>query len=107
MEEIIKRLIQFRDERNWEQFHTPDHLANSIVIEAAELLENFQWMGFVEPDMENIKDELADIMAYCLMMMDHYHLDFNEIMNRKIDKNELKYPKDLAYGKADKYTKLK
>jgi len=105
MKEVVNRLIKFRDDRNWKQFHTPNNLAKSIAIESSELLINFQFDN-VYFDMENVKDELADIMAYCLMLSDHYGFDIKEIMNDKIDKNEKKYPINKAYGKANKYDKL-
>lgn len=105
MEEIIKRLQKFRDERNWEQFHTPDNLAKSIVIEASELLINYQYDDTYF-NLDNVKDELADVMAYCLMLCEHYQFDVMQIMNDKIDKNEKKYPVDKFYGKSDKYNKV-
>ena len=105
MEKVVKRLIKFRDDRNWKQFHTPNNLAKSIAIESSELLINYQFDN-VYFDLENVKDELADIMAYCLMLNDHYGFDIEQIMNDKIDKNELKYPISKAYGKANKYNKL-
>ncbi len=105
MDEIIKRLIKFRDDRNWKQFHTPENLAKSIAIEASELLINYQY-GDTYFDLENVKDELADVMAYCLMLSEHYGFDIEKIMNEKIDKNEEKYPVSKAYGKANKYNKL-
>ena len=105
MEDIIKRLRKFRDERNWAQFHTPGNIAKSIVLESAELLENYQW-DHVEPNIDNVKDELADIFTYCLMLSDHYGFDLKTILNKKIDKNEKKYPSSKAYGKSDKYNKL-
>ncbi len=105
MDEIIKRLIKFRDDRNWKQFHTPENLAKSIAIEASELLINYQY-GDTYFDLENVKDELADVMAYCLMLSEHYGFDIEKIMNEKIDKNEEKYPVNKAYGKANKYNKL-
>jgi len=104
MKEVIKRLIKFRDDRNWAQFHNPDNLAKSIVIEASELLINYQYDD-VYFDLENVKDELADVLAYCLMLSEHYNFDIEEIMNDKITKNELKYPIDKSYGNADKYNK--
>ena len=104
MKDIIKRLIRFRDERNWSQFHTPKNLAKSIIIEAAELLENFQFAD--QEDVKNIKDELADIMGYCLLMSEHYGFDIETIINDKIDQNEKKYPIDKAYNTAKKYNKL-
>ena len=105
MDAIIKRLRKFAKDRDWEKFHTPDNLAKSIAIEASELLENFQWEDLT-PEKDNIKDELADIMSYCLMMVDHYGFDLETILNEKIDKNEKKYPVGKAYGNAKKYDKL-
>ncbi len=105
MEDIIKALKQFRDERNWSQFHSPDNIAKSIVLESAELLENYQWES-VEPDIDNVKDELADIVGYCLLLCDHYGFDLKTILKEKMEKNKKKYPVDKAYGKADKYHKL-
>ena len=104
MKDIIDKLIKFRDDRNWKQFHTPENIAKSIVLEAAELLENFQWKND-SVDIENIKDELADIMTYCLYMCETYELDIKTIINEKMTKNEKKYPVDKAFGKADKYNK--
>ena len=105
MKDIINRLTKFRDDRNWKQFHTPENLAKSIVLEAAELLENYQW-NKEELDINNVKEEIADIVGYCLLLCDHYGFDLNTIMNNKIDINEKKYPIDKAYGKSDKYNKL-
>lgn len=104
MEKLIERIRKFRDDRDWSQFHSPDNLAKSIVIEAAELLENFQWNG--EYDEMNVKEELADVMNYCLLLADRLDLDIVEIMHDKIDKNEKKYPVSKAKGKSDKYTEL-
>lgn len=104
MEKLIERIRKFRDDRDWSQFHSPDNLAKSIVIEAAELLENFQWNG--EYDEMNVKEELADVMNYCLLLADRLDLDIVEIMHDKIDKNEKKYPVSKARGKSDKYTEL-
>ncbi len=105
MKDIIDRLIKFRDDRNWEQFHTPENLAKSISIEASELLINYQY-GDTYFDVENVKEEIADVMAYCLLLSEHYGFDIKTIMNEKISKNAEKYPIGKAYGKADKYNKL-
>lgn len=105
MQGIIDKLKQFRDERNWNQFHTPENLAKSVVLESAELLENFQW-EHVREDRENIKDEIADIVGYCLLLCDHYGFDLETILKEKIEKNEKKYPVDKAYGSARKYYDL-
>lgn len=106
MQDIIERLRKFRDDRDWKQFHTPENLAKSIIIEASELLENYQW-GEGELDIVNVQEEVADIMAYCFMLCDNYGFDIKEIMNSKIDKNEKKYPIDKSFGKSHKYNKLK
>jgi len=105
MDEIIKRLLKFRDDRNWKQFHTPENLSKSIAIESSELLINYQY-GDTYFDLVNVKEEIADIVSYCLLLSEHYGFDIKSIMNEKIDKNEIKYPIDKAYGKADKYNKL-
>lgn len=105
MDAIIKELINFRDERNWKQFHEPKNLAKSIMIEAAELLENYQWENQKE-ELDNVKDELADIMSYCLLLCEEYNFDVKDIMMDKIKKNKKKYPVNKAYGKALKYNKL-
>lgn len=105
MKKIIKRLTKFRGDRNWKQFHTPENLAKSVSLEAAELLENFQWSSGKE-DITNIKEEIADVVSYCLLLCEHYGFDLETILNEKIDLNEIKYPIDKAYGKSDKYNKL-
>ncbi len=105
MDDVIKRLIKFRDDRNWKQFHTPNNLAKSIAIESSELLINYQFDNYYF-DEENVKDELADIMAYCLMLSEHYGFDIEKIMNDKIDKNEKKYPVGKSFGKSNKYNNL-
>lgn len=104
MEELIKRIKKFRDDRDWEQFHSPENLAKSIVIEAAELLENFQWNS--DYDEDNVKEELADVMNYCLLLADRLNIDVIENMHKKIDKNEKKYPVHKAKGTSKKYTEL-
>lgn len=105
MKEIIDRLIKFRDDRDWKQFHTPENLAKSVVLEAAELLENFQW-NKIDVDVKNIREEIADIVGYCLLLCEHYNFDITDVLNEKIDLNEKKYPVDKAFGRSDKYNKL-
>lgn len=105
MKDLIKELIKFRDERNWEQFHTPENIAKSIVLEASELLENFQW-GSNNVNVDNIKEELADVITYCLYMCEKYDFDVKEIVLEKIKKNERKYPVYKSFGKSTKYDKL-
>ena len=108
-EETVKRLLKFRDDRDWRQFHTPKDLAISLNLEAAELLEVFQWSG---ADMQRaekqdkIKEELADVLSYCLLMADACGLDPDAILNAKITRNEEKYPVEKARGRSEKYTEL-
>jgi NTP pyrophosphatase (non-canonical NTP hydrolase) len=104
MKEIIERVIKFRDERDWMQFHTPENLAKAINIEAAELLENFLWNN--DFDKEKVCEELADVMVYCINMADVLDVDIKDIINKKLDKNEKKYPVEKAKGNSKKYTEL-
>jgi len=104
MEELMKRIKKFRDDRDWEQFHSPENIAKSIVIEAAELLENFQWNS--KFDEKKVRDELADVMNYCFLMADTLNIDMIENMHQKIDENEKKYPVNKAKGTSKKYTEL-
>lgn len=104
MDELMKRIKKFRDDRDWEQFHSPENIAKSIVIEAAELLENFQWNSNF--DEKKVRDELADVMNYCFLMADTLNIDMIENMHQKIDENEKKYPVDKAKGTSKKYTEL-
>ena len=103
--ETIDRILQFTTDRDWEQFHTPANLAKSISIEANELLECFQW-DEENYDLDAVKDELADVMVYCIDMLDRLKLDADEIINAKMTKNEIKYPVEKARGNNTKYTKL-
>ena len=104
-EKTIERIRKFTEERDWEQFHTPANLAKSIVIEAAELLECFQWSD-TEYDLQHIKEELADVLVYSQNLLDKLKLDADEIVNMKMKQNEAKYPVDTAKGNATKYTVL-
>ena len=101
----IKRIRDFSIDRDWDQFHSPANLAKSISIEANELLECFQW-DENNYDINEVKEELADVIVYCQDMLDKLGLDADEIVNTKMSKNEEKYPIDKAKGKADKYNKL-
>ena len=92
MRELVNDIIKFRDERDWKKYHTLDNLAKSITIEAAELLENFQWSN--EYDYENVCDELADIMIYSIMATELVGVDMEDIIRKKIEKNAEKYPLD-------------
>jgi dCTP diphosphatase len=102
--DILEALRQFVAERNWKQFHTPENLAKSISIESAELLELFQWS---EPsNLEEIKDELADVLTYCILLADKYDLDIEKIILEKLEKTKAKYPVDKSYGSSEKYDRL-
>jgi len=104
MNEMINRVVKFRDERDWRQFHTPENLAKSIVLESAELLEHFQWDN--EYDANEVKDELADVLTYCILMADVLNIDIEEAVLSKVEKNEKKYPVSKAKGSSKKYNKL-
>lgn len=102
-------VIQFRDNRDWNQFHNPKDLAISISLEAAELLELFQWSGGdleVEQKQAAMKDELADIMIYCIYMADALGIEIPEAISEKVAKNDAKYPTEKSRGVARKYTEL-
>ena len=104
-DDTIKRILKFSEDRDWDQFHSPANLAKSISIEANELLECFQWSDD-NYDINEVKEELADVMVYCVDMLDKLNLDADEIINAKMDKNEAKYPVEKARGSAKKYDKL-
>ena len=101
----IERIRKFSEDRDWDQFHSPANLAKSISIEANELLECFQWSDD-KYDINEVKEELADVLVYCRNMLDKLDLDEDEIINAKMEQNEKKYPVEKAKGKADKYNKL-
>ncbi|MCO5724992.1 nucleotide pyrophosphohydrolase [Robiginitalea marina] len=106
LEEITKALIQFRNERDWEQFHNPKDLSLAISIEAGELLEQFLWKDPAEANTEKIKEELADVFAFAFLLADKYDINIKEIILDKIRKNAEKYPIDKAKGTAKKYNEL-
>ena len=102
-DETIRRVIQFRDDREWRQFHTPKDLAISLSLEAAELLEIFQWSGAnleCRDKLGRIREELADVLSYCVLMADVCGLDLDEILNAKVDQNAAKYPVEEAVKKS-------
>ena len=108
-DETIKQVLKFRDDRNWKQFHNPKDLAISLSLEAAELLEIFQWSA---DDLEclekkdKVKEELADVLNYCILMADAYGLDMDEIVSEKVRINAEKYPVEKAYDSKEKYNLL-
>lgn len=113
LEQIRRSIRKFRDERDWMQFHNPKNLACSIAIEAAELLEHFQWKTPEESEThssaakEEIADEIADVAAYLIELADNLGIDLAEAIERKLQKNALKYPAHKARGSAKKYHELK
>ena len=103
-QELLGRLRQLVAEREWGQFHSPENLAKGISIEAAELLECFQWDS--NADLEHVKDELADVLTYCLLLLDKYDLDLEAIVLEKLEKTIEKYPVEKARGSSEKYDRL-
>lgn len=105
LEQVMQEIDKFNKDRDWDKFHKPDNIAKSIVIEAAELLECFQWSN-EEYDLEAIKEELADVMNYCLQMAMVLKLDPIEIIRSKMAKTAQKYPVKKCKGISTKYDKL-
>ena len=105
LEQVKQRIDKFNKDRDWDQFHTPSNLAKSISIEANELLECFQWND-TDYDIEAVKEELADVMNYCIQMSMVLGVDIIDIINSKMDKTEKKYPVNKAKGVSTKYNKL-
>jgi NTP pyrophosphatase (non-canonical NTP hydrolase) len=106
IKEITNSLVQFRNERDWEQFHNPKDLALALNIEASELLELFLWKSAEEANKDKIKEELADVFAYAFLIAEKYELDVKQIVLDKIKINALKYPIDKSKGTAKKYNEL-
>lgn len=105
LDTLLERIDKFNKDRDWDQFHSPSNLAKSISIEAGELLECFQWSND-KYNIVDVKEELADVLNYCLQMCNVLNVDPIEIVNNKMDKTEKKYPVDKAKGVATKYNKL-
>lgn len=106
IEEITNKLIEFRNDRDWEQFHNPKDLSLAISIEAGELLELFLWKNPIEANQERVKEELADIFSFAFLLADKYSLDVKQIVLDKIKVNNEKYPVSKAKGTARKYNEL-
>lgn len=112
LEEIQKKIIAFRDARDWKQFHKPKDMAISLALEAAEVLEHFQWKNdaemaeYIESHKEEIGDELADVLWWVLLMAHDLGINILEASDKKIDKTALKYPVEKSKGKHSKYTEL-
>lgn len=106
IEEIIQTLVEFRDERDWAQFHNPKDPALALNIEAGELLEAFLWKPSEQADINKVKEELADVFAFAFLLAEKYDFDVKQILLEKIEKNALKYPVAKSKGVAKKYTEL-
>lgn len=110
---LIEKLVSFRKERDWEQFHNPKNLAISISLEAAELLENFQWrdleesLKFARENKEKISEEVADLLIYIFYLCNDLGIDFIDAIDKKIEENNKKYPINKSKGKSNKYNDLK
>lgn len=106
LEELRKAIVKFTQERDWDQFHNGKDLALALSIEAAELNEAFLWKDAKDVNVEKVKEELADIFNYAILIADKYNLDIKQIVLDKLAKNAQKYPVDKAYGSAKKYNEL-
>ena len=102
--DLMNEIAAFTEERDWDQFHSPENLAKSISIEAAELLECYQWDN--HPDLSCVEEELADVLNYCLQLAVKLDLDPAEIIRKKMKKNALKYPVEKSKGRSEKYDQL-
>ena len=106
---LIEEIVDFRDERDWEQFHNPKDLAISLSLEASELLENFQWktsQEAIDDKIDNITDEIADVVIYALLLSNELEINLEQAIKEKIQKNRQKYPVDKSFGSSKKYTDL-
>ena len=112
LREITEKIKEFRDERDWMQFHDPKNMAVSIILEASELLEHFQWKTteeverYAKQNHVEIQDEIADIALYLFELADNLGINLTDAMEQKLKKNEMKYPVEKARGKHTKYNKL-
>ncbi|MNJ56621.1 nucleotide pyrophosphohydrolase [Paenibacillus bouchesdurhonensis] len=107
MDDVINKIIKFRDARDWKQFHNPKDLAISLTLEASELLENFQWKSSdqaVDTNFDDIRDELADVLIYSLMLAHDLGIDVKGAILDKLEKNDKKYPIEKFKGTSKKYT---
>jgi dCTP diphosphatase len=109
---LVNRIVAFRDARDWKQFQNPKDMSLSLVLEAAEVMEHFQWKNekemeeYLKTDKEHVAEELADVLYWVLLISHDLEIDILEIANRKMDKNEAKYPVEKAKGNHTKYDKL-
>ena len=112
VDEVIKKIIEFREERDWEQFHDPKNLAEAISIEAGELLEQFLWLSTEDSKkiggskLKKVKEEVADILIFIVYMCDALGIELAEEVQKKVEANRKKYPVDKSKGSSKKYTDL-
>ena len=112
LERLTKQIIEFRDARDWKQFHNPKDLAISLSLEASEVLEHFQWKSkeemekYIVNSKQEIGEELADVLYWILLMSHDLNIDILEALDKKVSKNEEKYPVEKAKGVHTKYNKL-
>jgi NTP pyrophosphatase (non-canonical NTP hydrolase) len=112
IKDLTNRIIAFRDARDWKQFHNPKDVSLSLVLEAGEVMEHFQWKNkeeieeYIKTDKEHVGDELADVLYWVLLMSHDLNIDILDALDKKIKKNEEKYPIDKSKGKHTKYNKL-
>ena len=103
---LTEKIIAFRDERDWKQFHNPKDLSIALSIEASELQEVYLWKSSEEAQVDKVKEELADVFTYALLIADHYKLDVSEIVSAKLQRNAEKYPIEKSKGSSKKYDEL-
>ncbi len=106
LNELISKIVKFRDDRDWAQFHNPKDLAIALNVEASELLELFLWKSEDGANIDRVKEELADILIYSFLLTNKYSLDIQSIVENKLKQNSEKYPVDKARGSAKKYNEL-
>lgn len=106
IQQITAALLKFRDERDWEQFHNAKDLALALNIEAAELLEVFLWKSADEANLDQVREELADVFTFAFLLADKYDLNVHQIIQDKLEKNAVKYPVSKSKGSSKKYTEL-
>lgn len=106
LEDLKQKIAKFTQERDWDQFHNGKDLALALSIEAAELNEAFLWKDAKDVNIDKVKEELADIFNYAILMADKYNLDIKQIVLDKLRRNAEKYPVEKAYGSAKKYNEL-
>lgn len=110
--QLTKRILDFINDRDWNQFHNPKDLALSLVLESAEVMEHFQWKNneeiqeYIKSNKDEVGEELADVLYWVLLMSHDLGIDIKQAFEDKMSKNEAKYPIDKAKGRHDKYNKL-